>query len=482
MAETERQETLTGVASPWAVQSQRGVANSLAFVIAWSAEQPERVGEVAFLPESGPAVLGRGPSLADDPAPRVAFTPQRPGATEIGVDLLGAQISRRQTMLRTAADGRVSFERIGACRMLVDGQLAHDGTLQPGQVLTLHDQLVLLCVARPRALPASHFPDRRLGPFGFADTLGIVGESATAWRMRDALTFIGASEGHVLILGESGVGKEVAARAVHALSRRNKAPLVARSAATIPDSLVDAELFGNVGNYPNPGMRDRPGLIGEADGATLFLDEIGELPQPMQARLLRVLDSGGEYTRLGEARNRRSDFRLVAATNRNVDDLKQDFAARLKLRVTIPGLNERREDIPLLIRHLLSRAAATNPNVAQRFYDPHDAHYMLPRISPYLVERLLRHQYRLHVRELDALLWHAILTSPDDFIALTDEVEEEMAAEVADDGRDDVAVDADAIRTAMERSRGNVSRAAKELGLRNRYVLYRLMKRYGIRP
>src|SRR5690348_15490748 len=127
--------------------------------------------------------------------------------------------------------------------------------------------------------------------------------------------------GHVLLTGASGTGKELAARAIHALSKRSGQRLVARNAATLPESLIDAELFGNAKNYPNPGMAERAGLVGQADGSTLFLDEIAELPSSSQAHLLRVLDDG-EYHRLGDGLARRSDFRLVAATNRDVSSLK----------------------------------------------------------------------------------------------------------------------------------------------------------------
>jgi transcriptional regulator with GAF, ATPase, and Fis domain len=104
----------------------------------------------------------------------------------------------------------------------------------------------------------------------------------------------------VLLLGESGAGKELAARAIHGLGDRRARPLVARNAATMPETLIGAELFGNVKNFPNPGMPERPGLIGEADRSTLFLDEIGDLPEACQVHLLRVLDDGGECS--GSAR------------------------------------------------------------------------------------------------------------------------------------------------------------------------------------
>src|SRR5262249_52388775 len=157
--------------------------------------------------------------------------------------------------------------------------------------------------------------------------------SYDAWELRREIALLGSSEEHVLILGESGSGKELVARALHASSRRSTKPLIARNAATFPAGLVDAELFGTAANYPNTGSPERPGLFGQARGSTLFLDEIGELPQDLQAHLLRVLDGAGEYQRLGESRSRTADVRLIGATNRSIDALKIDFAARFKLRL-----------------------------------------------------------------------------------------------------------------------------------------------------
>ncbi len=165
--------------------------------------------------------------------------------------------------------------------------------------------------------------------------------------------------GHVLVHGASGTRKELVARAVHAISSRSTGPIVCRNAATFPEALIDAELFGNARNYPNAGMPERRGLVGEADGGTLFLDEFAELPPAMQAHLLRVLDAG-EYQRLGEPRARTSSFRLVAATNRPLAAMKEDVLARLVHRIEIPGLDARMEDVPLIARHLFARMAAGN--------------------------------------------------------------------------------------------------------------------------
>jgi two-component system nitrogen regulation response regulator GlnG/two-component system response regulator HydG len=283
----------------------------------------------------------------------------------------------------------------------------------------------------------------------------------------------------VLLLGESGAGKELAARAIHGLSRRSAALMVSRNAATFPPGIIDAELFGNVKDYPNPGMEARPGLIGEADGSTLFLDEIAELPSQLQAHLLRVLDAGGEYQRLGDAKMRRADLRIVAATNRDPTDIKEDLLARLTLRVTVPGLGDRCEDIPLLVRHVLGVAAAENPKIGERFFADRDGGRGEARIDPELIEMLLRHRHSHHVRELEGLLWQAISQSEGSYIALTDGVREQFVMEQPTVESEEE-LTAERIRGCLERHYGKVSRAWRELGLKSRYALYRLMKKHEI--
>jgi two-component system nitrogen regulation response regulator GlnG/two-component system response regulator HydG len=281
----------------------------------------------------------------------------------------------------------------------------------------------------------------------------------------------------VLVCGDSGTGKELCAAALHGLSARADRALMARNAATFPAGLVDAELFGNARNYPNPGTPERDGVIGEADGTTLFLDEIGELPSALQAHLLRVLDRGGEYQRLGEARIRRADLRVVAATNRAVADLKHDFAARFTLRVEVPALAERLADVPLLIRHLLVRAAAGNDEIRRRFCEV-TAPGVEPRVAPALVERLLRHGFPTNTRELAQLLWQALAESRGDTVELTDGVARRLAETARVAAPDEIG--RAQIEVALATAQGNVTRAARELGLKNRFVLYRLMKKLGV--
>jgi two-component system nitrogen regulation response regulator GlnG/two-component system response regulator HydG len=281
-------------------------------VIAWSRDEPHRIGEAARI--DGRCVLGRGLPPPDDPTPRAAFYEQRPGGAVRAPPLEGSRISRRQIELTPLTDGGLAVHSVGRCPLILRDEVVEQGVVRPGETITLQKTLVLLVVRRPLVFrPLRSYPDPPPFPFGAADPHGIVGESPAAWALRDALAFAAKASSHVLLLGASGAGKELAARALHALSARRAGPFVARNASTFPEGLIDAELFGTAKGYPNAGSIERRGLIAEADGGALFLDEISELPTALQVHLLRVLDKGGEYHRLGETRARRASFRLIAA-------------------------------------------------------------------------------------------------------------------------------------------------------------------------
>jgi DNA-binding NtrC family response regulator len=223
-------------------------------------------------------------------------------------------------------------------------------------------------------------------------------------------------------------------------------------------------------------MPERPGLVGEAEGGTLFLDEVGELGPELQTHLLRVLDEGAEYQRLGESRRRVADFRLVAATNRAPSDLRTDLAARLTLRIEVPGLDARREDIPLLAAHLLRRAAAEDRDVERRFFEKRGA-TSWPRLAARLALALVGHAWRGHVRELDAVLWRSLEESEGDVLELTPGA----ASALGDAPRPRSEPTADEIRAALARAGGVQARAWKDLGLPNRFALQRLLKAHGIK-
>ena len=191
---------------------------------------------------------------------------------------------------------------------------------------------------------------------------GMVGRCAAMRALFEQIDKVAPTDASVLVLGESGTGKELVARAIHEQSRRQDAPFVAVNCATIPENLVESELFGHVKGAFTGADRDRAGLIQSADSGTLFLDEIAELPLAIQARLLRVLQDG-ELRPVGSEQARRVDVRLIAATNRNLRSMVEqerfrgDLYFRLRVvELAIPPLRERGGDITLLADHLLEKA------------------------------------------------------------------------------------------------------------------------------
>ena len=202
------------------------------------------------------------------------------------------------------------------------------------------------------------------------DIHAILGDSAPIRKLKADITRLGPLDVPVLIQGESGSGKELVARALHAQSSRTDRPLIALNAAALPATLVEAELFGyEPGAFTGADRRGRPGKLELADKSTLFLDEIGDMPPDIQAKLLRVLEEG-RFERLGGHRSHTADFRLITATNRPLDRIVDGtdagshprFRADLYFRIggltlTVPPLRDRREDIPALARTFLARTA-----------------------------------------------------------------------------------------------------------------------------
>lgn len=437
-----------------------------ALVLLWSADQPERAGELAWLepdPVGEPLVLGRSGTLR--------WLRVRPGRVEPTGQLDSPRISRVQLTITLQPDG-VTFHNVGRCPLLLNGRPTQTCPWVPGALLELRDQLLFRCERRPDLEPHTDPPDH---PFGGPDGWGIVGETPEAWELRRQIAFCGRLDAHTLLRGPSGSGKELVARALHASSRRSRATLISRNAATFPETLIEAELFGNVASFPNPGMPARPGLIGAADGSTLFLDEFGELPQAQQARLLRVLDDG-EYTRLGDAQSRRSDLRLVAATNRPLDVLKPDVLARLPLRIVLPGLDQRRADIPLLAIHVLRQITRDEPHLA-KFLDPTTG---APRFTPGLVSVLVGHPYTTHVRELEALLWEAMRRTSRDRLDVWPDYATNVRQDATPPPVDPRTVGPEEIRVALERHGGRQEAVWRELGLSSRHALGRLIRKYGL--
>lgn len=440
-----------------------------ALALAWSVHEPHRIGEIAFVDPRERWVLGREGNLR--------WLQHRPVTRSPTGPLSDPALSREQLELLSGPGGRIQVSSVGRLPLRVNGVGCDTREVGPGDVLEIGDRMVIVVHRRPTELEGP----RPTHPFGLADALGFVGEGPAAWDLRARIAFLARRPAHVLVAGESGTGKELAARALHTLSPRARGPWVSRSAATIPESLADAELFGNLGNYPNPGMVARPGLVGEADGGTLFLDEFGELRLEVQARLLRVLDAG-EYTRLGEAKARRSDLRLVAATNRSLDALKHDVLARLPLRLHLAPLTGRREDVSLVAVHVLRGIARTDAEVARGWFD-HGAIDGFPRMTTRLVAALVSHPYRTHVRELTALLWRAIGEARGSELDLFPSYGQWVGppADAPPAGVDPTDLPAEVVQACLDRHGGRQELAWRELGLSSRHVLARLVKKYGLK-
>lgn len=437
------------------------------------ATAPELIGSVMVLRETV-SMLGRGAPSSDDDLPRLIPMRQRPGKNEALGPISSNFISRMQLRVSAQRDA-VVLENVGRCQLFAGCGTAVDRLELPlGGVVSLGRQLMLLLVRRPAVLPKLQHKNAPTTTFGVPDEAGLVGESPGIWELRDTIAFLAQRSAHVLVLGPSGSGKEVVAQAIHQQSLRGDRPFVARNAATIPTSLADAELFGCAANYPNAGMPERPGLVGEAHRSTLFLDEIGELPREVQTKLLRVLDGGGDYQRLGDARRRQSDLRLVGATNRTLETLRHDVAARFKLRVSLRGLEDRREDIPLLVRHLLNEIVVQDVVIGKRFCDADGT----PRVTFPLMLALVRRAYTTHVRELEGLLWASIAESDGDELDLPDDATESTPSSAPAPRAPTPQLTADDIREALQRVGGSRERAWRELGLANRYVLKRLMQKF----
>lgn len=442
-------------------------------IVLWSRGEPSRIGEIIDVFGLAPdqiAEFGRG---------QLGLLRQRPNSSEQTGPLQSATISRRQLAVRSG-ELELELENVGRGTLLVNDVALPRACVRPGDLVELDRRMLLLCVQRPAQLPGRKLDDSlMMFGFGEADHHGIVGESPAIWALRSRIQFVARRQHHALILGPSGTGKELIAQAIHGLSCRSNHNLISRNAATIPPTLIDAELFGNLKDYPNPGMRERAGLIGAAHGSTLFLDEIGELSHEAQAHLLRVMEIG-EYQRLGESRPRVADLRVLAASNRDAGELKHDLLARFVLRVQTPGLTQHREDIPLLVRHLLERIAEDDSELNAEFVDA----TVQPSLA--MIKQLVRRAYVGHVREVKALLWEALANYHPPSLELSETPHEGQVANepdpreaLEDHGRAESPSSA-ALVAALEASGWVLEQAWRRLGLRNRHQLRRLMQRHGV--
>jgi len=301
---------------------------------------------------------------------------------------------------------------------------------------------------------------------------GLVGESAPMRAVHEWIAKAAPSKLPVLVTGASGTGKELAARALHAQSARAGGPFVAENCAALPATLIEAELFGYKKGAFTGADSDRVGLFERASGGTLFLDEIGELPLELQAKLLRVLETG-EVRRLGDSRVQKTDVRLVAATNRDLDQLVREnrFRADLlyrmdALRVSMPTLDERVEDIPRLVDHFL-RLEEAKGGVKRR-------------IAPAVSKRLCSRAWPGNVRELsNEVARLCVLSSGDitdaELVRVPRATGETQPVRLG--GRTLADLEREAIRAAIADAGGDKTKAAEMLGI-SRAKVYQRVKEW----
>ncbi len=300
-----------------------------------------------------------------------------------------------------------------------------------------------------------------------------IAESAAMQPLKELIARVGPSNANVLITGEHGTGKEVVARTLHALSERAAKPLVTVNAGGLAEGVFESELFGHVKGAFTDARADRVGRFEMADGGTLFLDEIANVPLNLQARFLRVLEIG-EMERVGSSKTRRVDVRVVSATNADLQAevasgrFREDLFFRLNtIEIHLPLLRDRRDDVPRLATHFLGVHA-------RRYNKP------LAAFEPAALQALQEYSWPGNVRELDHTVERAVLLALGNHIRASDlglRAARESASRVEDMSLEDV--ERFLIQKAMARHSGNVSHAARALGL-SRSGLYRRIQKYGL--
>ncbi len=298
-------------------------------------------------------------------------------------------------------------------------------------------------------------------------------------EIEELIDAMAPSDANVLIVGESGVGKEVIANAIHARSRRAGQPVVKLNCAAFPQTMIEGELFGYVKGAFTGAMQDFPGMIGAADGGTLFLDEISDMPADLQTRFLRVLQER-EYRPLGSTQTMKADFRAIASTNRPIPQalaenrLRSDLYYRLNtFQIEVPPLRKRKEDIPPLIAQFVKQ-------FSQQLGKPE------PEVSPDAFQKLLDYSWPGNVRELQNAIEYAVVLAREGMIGVKElPTEIQLPPELQQAERsalprsgvqtlDDL--ERTAILQALAECRGNKKKAAELLGIQ-RPTLYNKMKR-----
>lgn len=312
------------------------------------------------------------------------------------------------------------------------------------------------------------------GKFRVAD---LTSRSPLMQRVFEVLPAIAASPSIVLILGETGTGKELVARTIHALSPRSKGPFIAVNCGALPDTLLESELFGYKTGAFTGAVRDKPGRFSLARGGTLFLDEIGEISPALQVRLLRVLQDR-VFEPLGATRSETADVRVIAATNKDLAELvhrgafREDLYYRVNVvRIELPPLRRRKEDIPLLVEEFVARFNHLQEKAVEG-------------VSPEALSLLMAYDWPGNIRELENAIERAFVLCHDCQIGIPHLPRELTTQEIAPASTGAMRtaheiLDVQALRTALARNGFNRSAAARDLGI-HKTTLFRKIKKLGI--
>ncbi len=308
----------------------------------------------------------------------------------------------------------------------------------------------------------------------------LVGRDRRMQELFQLIRDVADSEASVLIRGQSGTGKELVARGIHESGRRAAGPFVQVNCSALSENLLESELFGHVRGAYTGAVQDRRGRFEEANGGTIFLDEIGDVSPVVQVKLLRVLQER-KIERVGENRTRDVDVRVISATNRDLENLlitgrlREDFYYRIKVvSLEIPPLRERREDIPLLVKDLLARMVQRQ-GMAQT-----------PEINGEAMMKFMNYNWPGNVRELENALEHALVLSRGGVIRAEHLPPELLRQQVSPRDslknlRGDTEREKDLLRTTLDATGWNRTRAARHLGI-DRSTLWRKIKLYGLEP
>ncbi len=315
------------------------------------------------------------------------------------------------------------------------------------------------------------------------DKTVLIGHSRAMAEIYKTIARVAAGDSSVLIRGESGTGKELVARAIHANSDRAAKPFLPLNCAAFPEALLESELFGYARGAHSTATTDKPGMFEQATGGTLLLDEIGDMSLPLQAKLLRVLQDQ-QTRRLGDTKTIKTDVRVIASTNRDLESMareekfRSDLYYRLNVvTIDLPPLRERKEDIPALTDHFIRKyAAMTHKNVR-------DA-------APDVLERLMKHDWPGNVRELENLIQRAVILNTKSRI-MSEDLPDTLRRAVPASANGAPApatatlslyeLEKDHILRVLKEHNGNIKAAAEVLDI-DRKTLYRKLAEYGVEP